>query len=89
MFVYNSSFKSSSTGYTKINILRMSRCVPDGGEVLVLSAFDSGGEWCGEIYGGRAGLGHRIHNDYGGRFDARQSLLQPGRGLCGAVRQPA
>lgn len=48
VFVYNSSFKLVNRIYKDKYIMDV-EMRSDGGEVLVLSAFDSGGEWCGEI----------------------------------------
>ena len=48
VFVYSASFKQISRIYKDKYIMDVVMR-PDGGEVLILSAFDSGGEWCGEI----------------------------------------
>lgn len=48
VFVYNSNFKPVNRIYKDKHIMDVDMR-SDGSEVLVLSSFDSGGEWCGEI----------------------------------------
>jgi hypothetical protein len=48
VFVYNSNFQLVNRIYKDKHIMDV-KMRPDGGEVLVLSSYDSGGEWCAEI----------------------------------------
>lgn len=48
VFVYDSSFELVNRIYKDKHIMDV-EIRPDGGEVLVLSSYDSGGEWCAEI----------------------------------------